>query len=387
MSTTSIPSSTDVAVLGGGLIGLSIAWRLAEAGKRVCVVERGEAGKGASWAAAGMLAAGAETGPEEADLYHLLSLSQTLWPRFAKEVEAASGVDVGLRQDGTLVVALDDADEARLKAQVETLTGMAIPVRPMDGAGLRAREGALSPETRFGFHSPLDGQVDNRALGEALLKAAKAAGAIILEHAGDAGVLVEAGRAVGLRVGETRLEAEHVVLATGPWAALSEGLPESARPPVFPVKGQMAALQSDPGLLSHVVWGPGIYLVPRADGRVILGATVEHAGFDPRLTAGGIQHLLSRAIATVPALADADLVETWSGFRPGSPDGLPLIGPGALPGLTIATGHYRNGVLLTPITAVLVAHSLLGIALPCDLAPYDPSRFLRPAPGLKAGSA
>lgn len=372
--------SLDAAVVGGGVVGLGVAWRLAAAGRRIAVFERGETGRGASWAAAGMLAPTAEIGFEELDLYALGRESLRRWPAFAREVEAASGVDVGYRDEGTLVVA-DDRDSLHaLRRLFRFQTDHGVPVEWLSGAEAADAEPLLSPRLPAAIHAPADHQVDNRALVRALRIAAERAGAAIHEHAEVAAV--EPAACPALRLGDgTRVEAGAVVVAAGAWSARLGGL--APAPPVRPVKGQMVALRQRPeaGLaLRYVVRGPDAYLVPKPDGRLVVGATSEEVGDDTRVTAGGVYRLLEGAVEVVPAVEEMDLVETWAGLRPASRDHAPILGASGHPGVVYATGHYRHGILLTPVTADEVAGVVLArldgrTETRPVLAPFSPSRF------------
>ena len=377
MTASAIAPAARVAIIGGGAIGLSIGWRLAQAGCRVDVFDRGEAGRGASWAAAGMLAAGIEAETGEEALTALNRRSQALWPGFAAELEAASGAQVGLRGEGTLWVALTRDDAAQLRFQYEFQRGIGINLQWLSGTNARAREPHLHPHAPAAVFSPDDHQVDNRLLVQALAVAFTRAGGRLLEGRAVTGLDLTAGRVTGVRVGDTRVAAETVVLAAGAWAPELPGLPEAARPPVRPVKGQMLALAMDPAapLLRHVVWTQRAYLVPRLDGRLIVGATTEERGFDARLTAGGMLALLDGAWRTVPGVEELEIVESWAGFRPGSRDDAPVLGPSGVDGLVLATGHHRNGILLTPITADAVSRTVLTGATDPAIADFGPARF------------
>ena len=370
-----------VAIVGAGAIGLAIGWRLAEAGCAVDLYERGQAGRGASWAAAGMLAAGVETEPGEERLLDLTRASQALWPEFARALEAAAGVDVGYRDEGTLVVALtrDDAEQLRNLATFQRGCGIALDW--LDGAAARAREPHLTPRTVGAVFSPHDHQVDNRRLVGALVKAVAGAGARLHEQC-DVALDVVGGRAVGVIVAERRTPADVVVLCAGAWSRSVAGLPPDARPPVRPIKGQMLAVRMDPAapLLRHVVWAPKAYLVPRRDGRLLIGATVEERGFDTANTAGAIYGLLDGAWRAVPAIEELPIDEMWTGFRPGSRDDAPLLGASAVDNLILATGHHRNGILLTPITADAIRDLVLTGRLPEVARRFTPDRFARPQP-------
>lgn len=366
-----------VAIIGAGVMGMSIAWRLVQAGAAVALFDRYRAGSGATHAAAGMLAAGLEGEPGEEDLHPLCDASQRLWPGFARELADESGLDLGYRDEGTLSVALSRDDAAKLRHDLARLTALGCDLAWADSRELRRREPGLNPAVVGGLVSPRDHQVDNRQLARALIAVLGRRGVTI--HQDTAVALATAGgRAVGVRVADRLHEADAVVLAAGAWSAGIEGLPPGARPPVRPCKGQMMALGMDPAapLLNHVIWGPGIYLVPRRDGRLILGATVEEKGFDTTLTAGGMLSLLHAAWRVLPGIEELPVLESWVGFRPRARDDAPLLGPtAALPGLIHASGHHRNGILLTPATADLVARTILDGAMPELGRRYSPDRF------------
>lgn len=370
-------ASLRVAVVGAGAIGLSIAWRLAQAGAAVDVFDRGAAGAGASHAAAGMLAAGAEAEPSEERLLALNRASQVLWPDFARELEAASGIDLGYRREGTLILALNRDELERLRADYEFQRGLGIPLDWLSAAEAKRREPHIAAGTLAAMHAPEDHQVDNRQLVQALIAACRAAGVGIHENVDGLAIDVAAGRAAGVTLANRRQGADAVVLAAGAWSRQVPGLPPQALPPVRPIKGQMLALRMDPAapLLSHVLWAARIYLVPRRGGRLVLGGTVEERGFDPHLTAGGMLALLEAAWRAMPGIEELPLEESWVGFRPGSPDDAPILGPGAIEGLVIATGHHRNGILLTPITARAIADYLLTGRLAEAIKPFGPERF------------
>lgn len=370
-------SRPRVAVIGAGVIGLAIGWRLAAAGCPVEVFERGAAGHGASWAAAGMLAAGIEAEPGEAALYALNRLSQELWPGFAAELEAATGVAVGYRDDGTLAVALTRDDAAQLRFHYDYQRSLGIALEWLSGAEARRREPLLHPGLAAAVFSPRDHQVDNRRLVSALRRVFLAAGGQLHEHAEVTAIDIAGGRVTALRLGEARHAADVVVLAAGAWSAAIAGLPHAARPPVRPVKGQMLALRMDTTapLLRLVVWTPKVYLVPRGDGRLIVGGTVEERGFDASLTAGGIFALLEGAWRAVPGIEELAIDEMWVGFRPGSRDDAPLLGPSPVEGLVLATGHHRNGILLAPVTADAVSRYILSGEVDDAIRPFAIDRF------------
>jgi glycine oxidase len=365
------------AIIGGGVIGLSIGWRLAQAGCPVEIFERGEAGKGASWAAAGMLAAGVETEPGELALHGLCRASQDAWPRFAAELEAASGQSVELRQEGTLMVALNRDDSAQLRHTYDFQRAHGIALEWLTGAQARAKEAYLHPNLAAAVFCAGDHQVENRKLVRALRAAFLAAGGTLHEHTKVAAIETQAGRVAGIALDDRHVSADIVVLAAGAWSGEIAGLSATTKPPVRPIKGQMLALRMDSAapLLRHVVWTPRVYLVPRADGRLIVGATSEERGFDGNLTAGGVYSLLEGAWRALPSVEELPIDEMWVGFRPGSRDDAPLLGPGEIEGLVYATGHHRNGILLTPVTAEAIARYILDGEVAEAIRPFAMSRF------------
>ena len=371
-------SKPSVAIIGAGVIGLGIAWRLAARGVSVAVFDKGVSGAGASHAAAGMLAACAEAEPGEEALVTLGRVSQARWPAFAAELKQASGVDVGLRPEGTLVVALTSDDQARLSHQLTFQQKLGLPLQWISAAETRRREPHLAGKLAGAVFSPEDTQVDNRKLAAALRIAAEAAGASIREHLEVKTISSDAGRVDGIVLADgTKVGADVVVLAAGAWSRSIDGLAPELRPPVRPIKGQMLALRMDPAapLLTHVVWAPGAYLVPRLDGRLLVGATVEEKGYDTSLTAGGILTLLEAAWRVVPAVEELPIDEMWVGHRPGSRDDAPILGTGPIDGLIYATGHHRNGILLTPVTADAIAQLVLEGAADPAIRPFGIERF------------
>ena len=326
-----------------------------------------------------MLAACAEVEPGEERLFALNRASQQIWPDFARELEHATGVALGYRAQGTLIAALtrDELQQLRFTADLQRRFGLD-PVW-LSGAETREREPHLRPGVAGGLFSPEDHQVDNRQLVLALQAALLSAGGHLHENAEVTRIETSGGRVTGVRVAEQRYAADVVVLAAGPWSRGLAGVPEEAQPPVRPIKGQMLALQMDPAapLISHVLWAPKIYFVPRNDGRLIIGATVEERGFDSQLTAGGILSVLEAAWRAVPAIEELPIVEMWAGFRPGCRDDAPVLGPGPVEGLVYATGHHRNGILLAPLTADVVSRFILMGEMPELAKPFQIARFAR----------
>jgi glycine oxidase len=366
-------------IIGAGVMGLGIAWRLAQADCPVTVYDRAEAGHGASWAAAGMLAAAVETEPGEETLLALTLESQRMWPGFAHELEAASGISVGYRDEGTIVVALtrDDAEQLRFTYDFQKSLGLSLEWLP--GAEARRREPHLRPGIPGAVFSPRDHQVENRRLVSALASAARRAGVVLREHQPVREVDIARGHACGVVTDRGRDPADFVILAAGAWSREIAGIPAAQLPPVRPIKGQMLSLRMDPSipLLRHVIWLPRGYLVPREDGRLVVGGTVEERGFDDTLTAGGLLALLEGAWRAVPAIEELPIAETWVGFRPGSRDDAPILGPSGVDRLVVATGHHRNGILLTPLTVEVISTYVLTGRLSGIVEPFTPKRFAR----------
>jgi len=368
-----------VAIVGAGVCGLGIGWRLAAAGCPVTVFDSGRAGRGASWVAAGMLAATAEVEPGEESLLPLTRAAQAAWPGFARELAAASGIDPWYRDDGTLCVAVTRDEVERLDFKHRLQRSLGLEAERITGIEARRLEPYLSPSVSAAVLSPRDHQVDSRRVVQALRSAFLSAGGVLREHTPVEAIDVGAGRVRGLRSGGGTHQADVVVLAAGAWSRTIEGLPDAARPPVRPVKGQVVVLTMDPAapLLTRVLWGPGIYLVPRRDGRLIVGATVEEKGFDDRLTAGGLLGLLEAAWRVLPGIDELPIREQIVGFRPGSPDDAPILGSGPVEGLVLATGHHRNGILLAPVTSDAVSELILTGTVPNLIEPFGPHRFGR----------
>jgi glycine oxidase len=368
----------QVAIIGAGVIGLGIAWRLAARGIRVTVFDRAAAGQGASYAAAGMLAACAEAEPGEEALITLGRESQARWPAFAAELRADTGIDVELRTEGTLVVALTADDQARLQHHLVFQQQLGLPIQWITASETRQREPHLAGKLAGALLSPQDHQVENRKLAQALRRAAETAGALIKEHQPVEAISTQAGRVTGISLRDgTQVTADCVVLAAGPWSRSIKGMPAELLPPVRPIKGQMLALRDDPAapLIRHVVWGPGVYLVPRNDGRLLVGATVEEKGYDTSITAGGMLALLEAAWRLVPAVEELPMAETWVGHRPGSRDDAPILGESPMQGLIYATGHHRNGILLAPITAEAITRLIADDVLEESIRPFGIERF------------
>ena len=362
-------------IVGGGLIGLSIGWKLAQQGEPVTLLERGETGREASWAGAGMLAPVGEVHFQEDANLALGRESLRLYPEFVAELEAATGRSVGYRQEGGLKVSLHADDTAELRHLFEYQQKLALPVRWLNGREAQQLEPALSHNVVAAVYSPDDHQVDNRLLVDALKAAFLQAGGTLHEHTPvDEVRLLEDGPPAVLAAGR-QWRHERLVLAAGSWAGTIPGLDGALRPWVRPVKGQILAIRAPADLLRHNVRTPDVYIVPRVDGRLVVGATVEEMGYNRDLTVGGVFELLRGAWRAIPGVYEMPIDEIWCGFRPGSRDNAPILGETEIPGFWIAAGHYRNGILNTPVTAHYLSQAILGAPLPEFLAPFSPRRF------------
>lgn len=380
MSTPDLSSADgrapDVVVVGAGAIGLTVAWRSALAGMKVTMVDETPA-RGASWAAAGMLAPVTEAHYGEEALLRLNAAASAGYADFVAELEEASGISVGYRRCGTLAVARDRDDDAALDDLYGFQTRLGLEVQRLRSRECRELEPGLAPSVRGGIFASGDHSIDNRALVEALLVACEHR-SVTVRHARVNSVLVEDERArgVALATGET-VASGAVVVAAGCWSGELGGIPSDAVLPVRPVKGQLLYLRGpvEPALVGRNVRGLDVYVVPRGDGRIVVGATVEEQGFDTRVTAEAVHNLLRDAYELLPGVLDLELTETVCGLRPGSPDNAPLLGPTALTGLVAATGHYRNGILLASVTGNAIAELLATGRVPESIAPFAPVRF------------
>jgi len=363
-----VGATPDMVIVGGGIVGLATAWRARERGLSVTLLERDEVGQGTSRVAAGMLAPVAEVefGEDGRRLLELGLRSARMWPGFAAELERATGIDVGLRQTGTLILARDGDEARELERRLAYRESLGLRTERLRPSQAREREPGIAPTVRLAIEAPDDHSVDPRRVLEALRRACERSGVVLREHARVKSLALDD---AGERVTGVILPGEHeplpargVVIAAGPWSAEIGGLPAHARVPVRPVKGQIMRLRdpAGPGLLTRVVRYEGGYIVPRGDGRYVLGASVEERGFDLEPTAGAVYELLRDASELVPGIDELRIEELSVGLRPGSPDNVPRIGAGALDGLIWATGHYRNGILLAPVTAEIVVQALVG---------------------------
>ena len=383
-----LPERADAVVVGAGLIGLAVAWRLAGAGRSVTVIESETVGAGASLAATGMLAPAAEHEPGSDLLLPLALESLRRWPAFRDALQAASGLDIDYREEGTLVLAIgrDEVDRLRFRHDLQRRSGVA--AEWLSGPGVRAREPLLRPSVTAGILCPHDHQVDPGRVMAALVRACEAAGVGIVEAARVDALDWAGDRVTGVRVGERRVAADLVVLAAGAWSGETGLLPDALALPVRPLKGQSLALRTTrrTGTLSHMVWTEQVHMAPKADGSLVVGATVEDCGFTPGVTAGGVFALLDGARRVLPGIEEMAVEAVWSGYRPTSDDDAPIIDALA-PGLVVATGHHRNGYLLAPATADAVAALASVGGLPDYAAGFGLRRFRRAADAPRAGEA
>jgi len=364
----------DAAVIGGGVIGCSIAWRLAAAGRRVIVFEKGEFGAEASNAAGGMLAPLAEA-DETGDFFDLCVASRAMYAGFARELREASGTDIEHRTEGTLFLSLREEDDEELDRRWQWQHAAGLNVKRLDAGCVRKLEPRLNPELRWALKVPDDHQVNNRLLATALLQAAGKSGSAMRARTEVEGLVIDstAGseRVAGVRVPGGEIRARTVVLAAGCWA--SQLMPGTIT--VEPVRGQMVSFSVTEQPLNHVVYSRRGYLIPRNSGHIIAGSTTELVGFDKSVTIGGVANILSHALEIMPSANQQPITETWAGLRPHSPDGLPLLGPDPrIEGLIYATGHYRNGILLTPITAQAISELIIKGESSINLSPFSISR-------------
>ena len=372
----SLPAQADVAVVGAGVIGLSIAWRLAERGLSVAVFDRGEAGAGTSFASTGMLAAAAEHEPGGETLLPLALESQRLWTTFRQELEAASDIAIDYRDEGTLLVALNREEVARLRFRHEHQKKSGIETHWLSGPEVRAREPGLRASVAAGILCADDHQVDPRRLIPALAAALRARGGALVQNCPVTSLDMSGGRIAGVVTAKGVCRAATVIVASGVWIA--DGLlPISVDIPLRPLKGQALALRTtaQTGTLSHIVWSEQVHLAPKSDGRLIVGATMEDTGFNPAITAGGMLALLDGVHHALPSSEEMEIEAVWSGFRPTTEDDSPVLGETGVPGLVLAAGHHRNGILLAPVTAAAIGQLVTSGNMPAVAQPFGLGRF------------
>lgn len=368
--------AADAVVAGGGLVGCAVARALARRGLRVTLLERGDAGAEASGAAAGMVAPQAEAeGP--GSLLALGVVGRACWPAWSAAVAAESGIDPEYRSDGIVYLGLDARDARRLAARARWQRRLGLRVESLAPAALRRRIPVACPRPALALHFPDDHRVNNERVALAAAVAARTAGVVVRERCTVHAVIARRGRVTGVATDAGPVAAPVVVNATGAWAG-ALALPAGLEPlPVFPVRGQMLVLRAPVGTLPSPLYSPHAYLVPRADGRILLGSTQERAGFEKRVTVGAAAALLDAARRMAPGLADATLAGHYAGLRPGTPDGLPIIGPDPrCTGLFHAAGHHRAGILLAPITGEAIADLVTAGRTTVPVAAMAPARVL-----------
>jgi glycine oxidase len=374
----------DVAIVGGGIIGVSCAITLAEEGLRVVILDRQDLGREASWAAAGMLSPAPHL-PGDEGLVPLACEGLKLYPDYIRKIESASHKKTNFASIGAVELFFGPEGPEERDQYVAACRSMEVKAEAISATEARRLEPAVASTVRAAAFFPEEAMVEPRALMDAAVEAARAAGAEIHANCDVQTLAIEGGRCTGVILDGERIVAGHVVIAAGCFSRQIFAADSEARRrlapflPTRPVRGQMIALQPRDTTLARAVRSVRGYVVPRSNGWIVAGSTVEEAGFDKRTTAEGLQKIRKAAIELVPDLAFAEIVESWCGLRPGTPDGLPILGPVDLEGVILATGHFRNGILLAPVTAQLVKKWITQVEMPALLDTYSPSRFLRPA--------
>lgn len=369
----------DVAIIGGGIIGLSIAFELLAERLRVIVLDRQEPGREASWAAAGMLSPAPDS-PRDLPLVPFARESLRLYPQFVQAIEEASGKPGAYVREGALEIFVSANAERDCEDRLRELQLLGITAEVMAIDAARQIDGALSPSARAALRQPEEGTVEPRVLMGALIAAARNRGVELRAGCEVRGVLRDGERCVGIIAGGERIVSRHVILAAGCFSGeIADDTWLKQLAPTRPVRGQMLALRPsvDAAKPRHVMRSEHAYLVPRGDGRIVVGSTIEEAGFEKQVTAAGLSKILGAAIEMCPDLGGAEVVETWAGLRPGTPDDLPILGPTDIDGLWIATGHYRNGILLAAATAKLFRGMITGAKPAADPDRFSPLRFRR----------
>ena len=370
--------TSEIVVIGGGVIGLVIAWRLSHNGHRVTVLERGQIGREASWAAAGMLAPHCELDQPDA-FFELCQKSLEAYPAFISALKQETGYAIDYITNGTIFPALSDGDQQKLEIRYKRQKEAGLPVELLSAKASRRLEPNLSCHVQMALRYPADHQVENRDLIRALTQAIRQLGGIIHEGTAVKRILTDQSQVIGVQADSVSWETSHIVNATGSWARYLDGVPNTVRPPIRPVHGQILSLATgDAWPFRHTIYSSKTYLVPRSNGRLLIGATVEESGFRKEVTVEGILQLFHGALRLAPALRSYPFEATWSGLRPTTSDSLPILGPTAVKGLYVATGHYRNGILLAPITGDLMADMIENQSIPSLMKPFLPDRFYKP---------
>jgi glycine oxidase len=371
----------DAVIAGGGLIGASIALELAEAGMKVGLYDAREPGREASWASGGMISPAPEN-PGMIPFMPMSLASVALYPEFIKKVEGLAGVNVGYRQDGALDVLLGGDVQEEVSTVIALQHGVGLRAEALSGERAREIEPSLTDEVAAAIFRPDEASLDTRIFTDAVLKAAQRNGVQVFAENGAKAVWKEGAKCKGLILEKGQAAAKWTIIAAGCFSARIEGV--AAYAPVFPAKGQMIALRCESVEIKRILWLEHKYLVPKSNGRIIAGSTIERTGFDHDVTAGGIELILREVMKMVPGLTQARIEETWAGLRPDSPDHLPIIGPTDIDGLMIATGHFRSGVLLAPVTARLIREWVTTEKVSVDWERVSPMRFLEARRGKSA---
>lgn len=362
----------DVAIVGAGIIGLATAWRAARAGLEALVIERRAVGAGATPVAAGMLAPAGEAQWGQGPLTEACAAAAALWPEFATELEGGSGVDIGYSPCGALHVAMDRDEAAELKRRLPLVHEVDPAAEWCLASRCREHEPGLAPGSGPGILIEHEAAVDTRRLLDGLREASLAAGARLIEGEEPAELRTEAGAVAGLRlVSGAEVKAPRVVIAAGAWSGGLAWLPREVRPQIRPVKGEVLRLRAPAPLARHIVHTERVYVVPRSSGEVVVGATMEDTGFDTTVKAGAVHELLREAYRVLPDVAECEFVEAAAGLRPASADGAPYLGETEIPGLHLACGHYRNGILLAPLSAEATIAGLTGVGPPAAAVPFS----------------
>ncbi|MDP3723358.1 MAG: glycine oxidase ThiO [Candidatus Omnitrophota bacterium] len=367
-------SRRDVIVLGGGIIGCATAWELAERGKAVCLLERGTVGCEASTAAAGILSSQMDV-EQPGPFFELCQASRRLYPRWITRLEQHSRISVGFHVDGIVFLAVTESEERRMARQARWQTARGLRVERWSSREVRRREPSVDGRVRCGFSFPTEAQIDNGRLMQALAVACRKARVDLRERTTIRRLRIRHGRVRGVETDHGPLEAPVVVNCLGSWASMGGAFPLTL--PVEPARGQMLAFAGPKRLLRHVVMSERAYAVQRRDGRVLVGSTIERAGFDKSLTLEGIHAILCGIRHMSRALDRCTFREAWAGFRPSTPDRLPILGSTPIDGLYVATGHFRHGILLAPLTAQVLAELILTGRSSPDLTPFSPQRFVK----------
>ncbi len=371
--------TANVAIIGGGVIGLAIARALALRGVRdVSIIERACLGGEASFAAAGMLAPQAEADSID-DFFHLACQSRDMYPAFAAALYEETGTDIELDTTGTLYLAFTQHDQEELENRYNWQTHAGLSVEKLTGTQTRGLEPCVAESVSGALRFPLDFQVENRRLLSALANSAQKLGVKIVTETNVESLRIEGNRVIGIETTSGFVSCPKVVVAAGSWTSflrVAKNHTSASVPHIEPVRGQMVCFDSKPQLTRHVIYSPRGYLVPRRDGRLLAGSTSEIAGFAKHITAGGIGSILRHAIEIAPTISSLPIVDFWAGLRPRAADGLPVLGPcDEIEGLFYATGHYRNGILLAPLTGDLMAQAVIEEVVSPMLAPFNPNRF------------